>query len=45
MRTFLALLMVAALAVPAFAGGNPCVRSYIDFDPPNHLHEYIPMPY
>ena len=32
MRTILALLMVAALCVPAFAGGNPNVKAYVSFD-------------
>ena len=32
MRTILALMMVAALCVPAFAGGNPNVKCYVSFD-------------
>ena len=32
MRTILALLMVVALCVPAFAGGNPSVKTYVSFD-------------
>ena len=32
MRTMLAILMVAALCVPAFAGGNPNVKAYVSFD-------------
>ena len=40
MRTFLALLMVLAVAVPALAGDNPQVRAYIDFDPPNYVHRH-----
>ena len=32
MRSILAFLMVAALCVPAFAGGNPDVQMYISFD-------------
>ena len=32
MRTILALLMVVALCVPAFAGGNPDVQCYVSFD-------------
>jgi len=39
MRTFVALMLVAALAVPAMAGNNPCVRLYVDFDPGNYVHE------
>jgi len=33
MRLFVALLMVAAMAAPAFAGDNPQVYAYISFDP------------
>lgn len=33
------------LVVPAFAGGNPDVRIYIDVDPPNYVSEYSPAPY
>ena len=33
MRLFVALLMVAAMAAPAFAGDNPQVYAYITFDP------------
>ena len=36
------LLVVAA--VSSFAGGNPGVRVYIDFDPPNYVSEYTPAP-
>ena len=32
MRTILALLMVVALCVPAFAGGNPNVKVFVSFD-------------
>ena len=45
MRTFLTVLMVAAIAVPALAGGNPNVVAYIDFDPPNRIHAVDPAPY
>jgi len=45
MRIFLALTMVAALAVTAFAGGNPDVKGYIDFDPPNMVHAVTPTAY
>jgi len=45
MRTFVTLLMIAAIAVPAFAGGNPDVKGYIDFDPPNRVHSYMPSQY
>jgi hypothetical protein len=33
------------VAAPAFAGGNPNVRAYIDFDPPNHVHAVEPELY
>jgi len=45
MRTFLTIIMLAAIAVPAFAGGNPDVIGYIDFDPPDRVHTYMPVPY
>ena len=45
MRIFLALLMIAAITVPALAGGNPGVTAYFDFDPPNKVHAYQPAPY
>ncbi len=45
MRTFLTLLMIAAVAVPALAGGNPNVSAYIDFNPPDKVHAYVPAPY
>ncbi len=32
MRTLLALLMVVAIAVPAFAAGNPDIAAYVTFD-------------
>ena len=45
MRTFLAMIMIVAIAVPAFAGGNPDVVGYIDFDPPNRVHSAMPEAY
>jgi hypothetical protein len=42
MRTLLALLLVGLVAVPALAGQNPDVRIYVDFDPPNYVHEFCP---
>ncbi len=45
MRIFLTLLMIAAITVPALAGGNPAVTAYVDFDPPNKVHAYMPVPY
>jgi hypothetical protein len=44
MRTFLAVIMLAAIALPAFAGDNPNVVGYIDFDPPNRVHSIMPAP-
>ncbi len=42
----LALATVALLvASGALAGGNPDVIAYVDFDPPNRVHEYWPEPY
>lgn len=37
--------LVVALACGAWAGGNPDVRIYIDFDPPNYVHEIQPELY
>ena len=48
MRTTLAFLIVAALCVPAFAGGNPDVQIYISFDQENPgapVHEFTMVPY
>ena len=42
----LAMVAAALLATSgALAGGNPEVVAYIDFDPPNRVHEYTPVPY
>jgi hypothetical protein len=43
MRIFLALTMVAALAVTALAGGNPNVKGYISFDAAAPVHEVMPV--
>jgi hypothetical protein len=43
-RLVLAVLLVC-LTVPVFAGGNPNVRAYMDFDPPNYVFECTPTPY
>ena len=41
-----AVVAVALLvASGAFAGGNPEVIAYVDFDPPNRMHECWPEPY
>ena len=45
MSRLLALGLVAVLVSGAAAGGNPDVRVYIDFDPPNYAHEMVPVPY
>jgi len=48
MRILLALVMVAALVVPAFAGGNPDVKAYISFDQTGAgglIHEYTMTQY
>ena len=45
MRVLLTLWLVLAIAVAAHAGGNPDARIYIDFDPPNYIHEFTPELY
>ena len=45
MRTLLTVGLILGVATMAFAGGNPNVQGYIDFDPPNKLHAYVPAPY
>ena len=48
MRMILAFLMVAALCVPAFAGGNPDVQLYISFDQSGlggETHTFTTAPY
>ena len=37
--------LVVAVACTGHAGGNPDVRIYIDFDPPNYVHEIQPEIY
>jgi hypothetical protein len=37
--------VVVALVCTAHAGGNPDVRIYFDFDPPNYVHEIELPPY
>jgi hypothetical protein len=39
MSRLLVIVALVALACSARAGGNPDVRIYIDFDPPNYVHE------
>jgi len=41
--TWVAAALLAASC--ALAGGNPGVRVYIDFDPPNYVHSVSPEPY
>lgn len=38
MRLIIAALTVLAICPAAWAGDNPCLRLYIDFDPPNQVH-------
>ena len=45
MNRFAIAGLVIALACVAHAGGNPDVRIYIDFDPPNYVHEITPEQY
>ncbi len=37
--------LVLLWASGALAGGNPDVIAYVDFDPPNRVHECSPVPY
>jgi hypothetical protein len=39
------VLLLIAYSVPVCAGGNPHARIYIDFDPPDRVHEIAPAPY
>jgi hypothetical protein len=41
----LVVALVGLVASSAHAGGNPGVRIYIDFDPPNYMHSIVPEPY
>ncbi|MCK4513140.1 hypothetical protein KAW64_15440 [bacterium] len=45
MSRLLTLGLLVLLAPSAFAGANPDVRIYIDFDPPNYVHEFTPELY
>jgi hypothetical protein len=45
MTRLLMCLLVLAIASSALAGSNPGVRIYIDFDPPNYVHELYPAQY
>jgi hypothetical protein len=45
MNRLLAVILAVALACAAHAGGNPDIRIYIDFDPPNYVHEIQPELY
>ena len=45
MNRLLALGLVVALASGAYAGGNPDVRIYIDFDPTDYVHSIEPLIY
>ena len=45
MNRLLVAGLVIMLTCTAHAGGNPDIRIYIDFDPPNYVHEIAPEPY
>ncbi len=45
MRTLLALLMVVAIAVPAFAAGNPNIAAYVTFDAGAEVSRVDPAAY
>lgn len=45
MNRLLTLGLAVVLAGVAHAGGNPDVRIYVDFDPPNYAHSISPEPY
>jgi hypothetical protein len=45
MKRLLIVGLVMLVACSAFAAGNPNVTAYIDFDPPNQVHAYMPAPY
>ena len=45
MHRLLIAALVVLLASSAHAGGNPDARIYIDFDPPNYVHEFTPELY
>ena len=45
MTRLLLCALVLAIASATLAGGNPDVRIYIDFDPPNYVHEVYPEQY
>ncbi|MBU1246287.1 MAG: hypothetical protein ABIJ20_00010 [Nanoarchaeota archaeon] len=45
LTTIIATLGIMGAATPALAGGNPNVRAYIDFDPPNYVHNIDPPEY
>ena len=45
MKRLLVCLLPLLLASAATAAGNPDARIYIDFDPPNYVHECVPELY
>ena len=45
MKKLLLVAVVLLTTSGAFAGGNPDVVAYIDFDPPNRVHEFTPVLY
>ena len=45
MNRLLVVGLVVLLTCAAHAGGNPHIRIYFDFDPPNYVHEIYPEVY
>jgi len=45
MNRLLIVALLVAFASSAYAGGNPDIRIYVDFDPPNYVHEATPELY
>ena len=45
MKRLVVVGLAVLVATMAFAGGNPNVIGYIDFDPPNRVHYVTPPPY
>jgi hypothetical protein len=44
-RSVLLVVLITAMATCANAGQNPNVRAYLDFDPPNYVHDIQPELY
>jgi hypothetical protein len=45
MRAIAIAALICLMASITYAGGNPNVKGYIDFDPPNMVHEAMPVPF